>query len=262
MLPSTAPENEDPHAERGAHRPLSTRRKGPGRRLRSISIAALALTLVVGAAVVARATETAQRLPSSSTVQGAAAQAVGSQGDTGTGNTTAGTSPHGDLTFGTWQGQPIVVPPLLAPPAGSHLTSVIVGRGVLAFYCVNGTFVETEPLINLFSQTGKTIGLHYLGPNSIVPLSWASSIDGSRADMAVAKAMPQANTAPRALLRAVATAGNRGTLFGGTTAIVRLPVTGGLPPTAQCAVPTQRVLAPFVTLYLVFKGGTFPHTAS
>jgi hypothetical protein len=53
----------------------------------------------------------------------------------------------------------------------------------------------------------------------------------------------------------VATAGGPGTTFGGTTAIVRLPITGGTPPAAHCT-PAQRGTSPLLTFYLVFKSGS------
>jgi hypothetical protein len=161
---------------------------------------------------------------------------------------------NGDLMYGTWERHAIAVPAALRPPAGSRLTSILQGRGVLVYTCKAGTFTLTEPLINLFSTAGRPSGLHFTVANPAAPLVWGSSVDGSRADMAIVREIPTRMTVTRVLLRAVTTAGGPRTTFGGTTSIIRLPVTGGVPP-ARCTVAGQRIGVAFLTLYLVFKGG-------
>jgi hypothetical protein len=163
---------------------------------------------------------------------------------------------NGDWSYGSWQGHQIVLPARLAPTPGSRLSSILVGRGVLAYTCVRGTFILAGPQINLFTPAGGPSGLHFTVPNPVAPLVWASSVDGSRADMQIVREIPTRNTVTRVLLRAVTRAGGPGTTFGLTTAIVRLPITGGVPP-RRCFVPGQRLGVPFLTLYLVFRGGTF-----
>jgi hypothetical protein len=158
---------------------------------------------------------------------------------------------NGDLSFGTFRKIPLVVPAALAPPAGSKLASVITGKGTLVFNCVEAAFAENAPLINL-SETGPTIGLHYVGPDAAAPLVWGSSVDGSEVDMAPVAKVDNSGTAPLVLLKAVVTAGSPKSTFGGTTAIVRLPVKGGAPPAGTCK-EEDRGLTPFETVYLVFK---------
>ncbi|HEY6797025.1 MAG TPA: hypothetical protein VI248_20320 [Kineosporiaceae bacterium] len=161
----------------------------------------------------------------------------------------------GGLSFGAWNGHRILLPAAVTPPRGARLSTILVGRGVLVYTCTNGRFALTEPLINLFTTAGRPTGLHFVVPNPVAPLIWGSSVDGSRADMMIVVEVPNANTVTSVLLRAVIVAGGPRTTFGRTAFIVRLPIAGGLPP-AICAVQGLRIGVPFLTLYLIFRGGT------
>lgn len=216
-------------------------------RLRKLFVAGLAVTALVGTAAVAQASQSHH-----------APQAVKLAATSWTTDPT--TTTDGDWSYGTWEGHRIVLPKALAP-RGARLTSILAGRGVLVYTCTNGVFANAEPQINLFTLKGAPTGLHFQVPTPAAPLVWASSVDGSRADMTVLKEIPTRNTVTRVLLKSVTTKGGPRTTFGNTTFIVRLPVTGGLAP-AHCRVPGQRFASPFLTIYLVFKGGTFTTTTA
>jgi hypothetical protein len=197
---------------------------------------------------------------------GAVAQAAGAHGATSRPRTAAAATsysltPHllstGDLSYGSWQGHPIVVPAVLAPGPGNRLTSILVGRGVLVFTCTAGAFTLTEPLFTLFSPEGRPVGLFVFD----VPIQltatrvFASTVDGSRSNMMKVREIPTKNTVTRVLNRAVSTAGGPRTRFGGTTFMVRVPIAGGVAPTT-CTITGQRIGVPLLTFFLVFKSGT------
>jgi hypothetical protein len=201
----------------------------------------ITVTAVVATAAVAQATTSVARPPAKAAAK-----------------TSWSTTPKrvaGGWSFGTWQGHKILLPAQLTPPAGARVTTILGGRGVLVYTCTNGTFTLNGPQINLLSLAGMTNGLHFNVVNPAAPLIWASSVDGSRADMAIVTEIPTLTTVTQVLLKAVTTAGGPATTFGGTTFIVRLPIIGGVP-APTCTTPGLRIGVPFLTLYLVFKGHT------
>jgi hypothetical protein len=152
----------------------------------------------------------------------------------------------------TWQGRRITLPAAVSPPVGSRLFNILQGKGVLVYTCVAGVFVLTEPAIGLSSLGGQPVGIHFAPVAGLLP--WESTVDGSRVDAAIVREIPTPGTVTRVLLRAVNVNGGRG-MFGRTAFIVRLPVTGGVPP-FTCTIPGRRIGVPFRTIYLFFRATT------
>jgi hypothetical protein len=239
MKSSTSPSRDAPGGRQ-------TFRRGWLRR-RSTLIVGVAATALVGAAAVAQA-----HVVTGHTTHRTKVVVVK---QTTTWWTTPKQMHNGSWSYGTWQGHTILVPARLAPPRGSRLATILVGRGALTFTCTNGRFTNETPLINLFTPRNQVTGLHFPSGNAIAPLVWGSSKDGSRADMAPVRQVASRRTAPAVLLRAVRTTGGPRTTFGGISSIIRIPITGGLPP-QTCRVQGQHVTRQLLTFYLVFRGGT------
>ena len=170
----------------------------------------------------------------------------------GVGLTVTPTQPQmnmGTNTLWTWEGRRLTLPAAVSPPAGSRLFNVLQGKGVLVYTCTAGVFTLTEPAIGLSSLRGQPVGIHFAPVAGLLP--WESTIDGSRVDAAIVREIPTPGTVTRVLLRAVNVNGGLG-MFGRTAFIVRLPITGGVPP-RTCTVPGLRIGVPFRTIYLFFR---------
>lgn len=157
--------------------------------------------------------------------------------------------------MGSWGGFRIVLPAAVAPPAGSRLVGIVIGKGVVTFTCTTGQFNTTDSAMNLFavSHSSPAVGIEFGAPT----LSFSSTRDGSRVDANVVQQVAN-NTGkmPPALLQAVANRGPGG-LFGQAKFLVQLPLSSGRVP-ATCTTGGARLVVPVLAAYLVFTtpGGT------
>ena len=143
------------------------------------------------------------------------------------------------------------VPAKIAPPAGHQVFLVTHAEGVQIYQCTApaGAWTLQAPRAELYSQNGKAVGSHYVGP------TWMAT-DGS---YVVARRVDGVNMDPDAvdwllLAKDTSAPGAEGDRLTATTYVQRVNTTGGRAPApAECDVAGETAEIPYAADYYFWK---------
>ena len=143
------------------------------------------------------------------------------------------------------------VPSSIAPPAGHKVFLVTHAEGVQIYQCnaTTGAWSLQAPRAELYAQTGKVVGSHYVGP------TWMAT-DGS---YVVGRRVDGVNVDPTAidwllLAKDTSASGADGDRLAATTYVQRVNTTGGRAPAAtECDVAGETAEIAYAADYYFWK---------
>jgi len=141
-----------------------------------------------------------------------------------------------------------LIPDNLKPPATEKLAGRARAVGDQIYTCNGSSWVLTGPDAKLFDETGKQIGLHFVGP------AWEWS-DGSRViGRPFANATPDPDSIPWLLLTAADHQGNG--FMKKVSSIQRLSTKGGKAPATGCDAShkDEKVRSHYTAVYYFYIG--------